>query len=64
MPNRKIPYWIFQLTKLIDIFYVNGYRLIYKAVYGQTLYNFDNFSDEYKVCDSCNFSFERISSDL
>ncbi len=61
MKNRRIAYWIFRKGEIINLFSQHGYQNIYKSVNYQPFHNFDNFTDEYKVNDSCNLLFLRQS---
>lgn len=59
MKNRQIANWIFKLSEIIDLMAKNGYKKIYMTKNHQPFHNFDNFSDEYKIDDSCNLLFSR-----
>lgn len=59
MKDRQIAYWIFKLSEIIDLMAKNGYKKIYMTKNYQPFHNFDNFSDEYKIDDSCNLLFSR-----
>lgn len=59
MKNRRMAYWIFKLSEIIDLMAKNGYKKIYMTKNYQPFHNFDNFPDEYKIDDSCNLLFSR-----
>lgn len=61
MTGRKMAYRIFQLEELIGWFKDVGYEIIYKSVNYQPTHSFDNFPEEYRVRDSCNFLFKKSS---
>jgi putative methyltransferase (TIGR04325 family) len=60
MKDRRMAYWIFKLTEIIDLMSKNGYKNIYTTKNYQPFHNFDNFSDEYKIDDSCNLLFKEV----
>ena len=59
MPGRRMPYRIFEMAEIINIFKENGYRLIYKSANYQPFHNFDDLPEEFRVSDSCNLLFTK-----